>query len=139
MESVDPVAGVVLSDSLSAAKATSESRMLNRRRGNSPLSSGRGRQVVVPPLHCSRAAVLVALDGDVSPAAAGSRLLVSSIAEAASRRPRCRAFLSPGRRIVVLPVGRFNAAASFLLLGSRVKELLDALRHVATLVALELV
>ena len=105
-----------------------------------PLPAGRrGSRTVVPLFHCSWAAVLVALDGDASPAAAGSRLLVSSIAEAASRRPRCRAFLSPGRRIVVLPVGRFNAAAGFLLLDSSVKELLDALRHVATLVALELV
>ena len=43
------------------------------------------------------------------------------------------------RRIVVSPVGRFSAVADLLVLSSRVKELLDALRHVVTLVTLELV
>ena len=42
-------------------------------------------------------------------------------------------------RFIVPPDGHFDAAAGFMLLGGRVKELLDALRHVATLVALELV
>src|SRR3954464_3883736 len=76
VESVDPEAGVVLSDSLSAAQATSESRMFYRRRGDSPLSARRRGHIVVPPLHCFGAAVLVALDGDTSPTAACSRLLV---------------------------------------------------------------
>ena len=133
------MAGVILSNSLSAAKAVTESRMVNRRRGDSPLLAGRGRRTVIPLFHCSRAAILVALYGNASPAAAGSQLLVSSIADATSRRPRCRALLSAGRRVVIFPVGRFSAAAGLLLLGSRVKELLDALRHVATLVSLELV
>ncbi|XP_044318418.1 proline-rich protein 36-like [Triticum aestivum] len=40
------------------------------------------------------------------------------------------------RRFIVLPDGRFSAAAGFMLLGGRVKELLDSLLHVAMLVAL---
>ena len=88
-------------------------------------------------LHCSWEAVLVALDGDVSLAAAGSRLLVSSISDATSRHPGCRALVSARRRVVVSPVGRFSATPGILLLSSRVEELLDSLRHVATLVALE--
>ena len=86
-----------------------------------------------------RAAFRVALDSDAGPAAAGSRLLVSSTADATSRHPGCRALVSAGRQTVILPVGRLSAAAGLVLLSSRVKELLDALRHVATLVSLELV
>ena len=133
------MAGVILSDSLSAAKATSESRMLNRWRRNSPLSSGRGRQIIVPPFYCSWAAVLVALDGDVSPTMTGSRLLLFPSANSASRRLGGRALVPAGRRIIVSLVGRFSAAAGLLLLSSRVEELLNTLLHVATLVALELV
>ena len=133
------MAGIVLSDSFSAAKAVAECRVFNRRRGDALFPAKGRRRTVIPSFHCSRAAVLVALDGDASPAAAGSRLLVSSTADAISRRPGCRALISARRRIIVLPVGRFSAATGLLLLSSRVKELLDALRHVATLVALELV
>ena len=133
------MAGIVFSDSFSAAKAVAERRVINRQRGNAPLPAGGRRRTVVPSFHCSWAAVLVALDGDVSPAAAGSRLLVSSIADATSRRPGCRALVSVRRRVIVSPVGRFSPAPGILLLSSRVEELLDSLRHVATLVALELV
>ena len=90
-------------------------------------------------LYSSRVAIRVALDGDASPAAAGSRLLVSSVADATSRRPGCRALISARKRIVISPVGRFSAAAGLLLLSDRVEELLDVLHHVATLIALELV
>ena len=38
-----------------------------------------------------------------------------------------------------MPVGRLSAAAGLVLLSSRVEESLDALRHLATLFALELV
>ena len=65
VESVDPVVGVVFSDSLSVAKAVIESQMVNRRRGDSPFLARRRRQTVVPSFHCSRAAVLVALYGNV--------------------------------------------------------------------------
>ena len=39
VKSVDPVPSIILSDSLSAAEVATESRMLNRRRGDSPFSS----------------------------------------------------------------------------------------------------
>ena len=87
MESVHPVAGIVLSDSLSAAKAVAESRMLYGWWGDSPFSARRGRQIVVPPFHRFGAAVLVALDGDVSPTVAESQLLVLLPMGPASRRP----------------------------------------------------
>ena len=97
MESVDPVASVVLSDSLSTAEAVAESRVLDRRWGDSSFPSWWGRQVVALPLHCSWAAVLVALDGDASPTVADSRILVFSSTDATSRRLRCRALVSAGR------------------------------------------
>ena len=40
-------------------------------------------------------------------------------------------------RFVVPPDGHFGAAADFVLLGSRVKELLDSLHHHTTLFALK--
>ena len=119
------MAGLILSDSLSAAKATSESRMLNRRRGNSPLSSGRGRQVVVPPFHRFGAAVFVALDGDVSPTVADSRLLVLLPTGPASRRPRCHTLVSARRWVIVLALWLLCAAAGIILRGSRIEELLN--------------
>ena len=61
MKSVDPVAGVIFSNSLSAAKAVAENRMVNRRRGDSPFLARRRRRTVVPSFYYSRAAVLVAL------------------------------------------------------------------------------
>ena len=96
MESVIPVKGVIFSDSLSAAKAVAESRMLYGRRGDSPFSARRGRQIVVPPFHRFGASVLVALDGDASPTVADSRLLVFPSADAASRHLRRRALVSAG-------------------------------------------
>ena len=139
METVDPVAGIVLSDSFSAAKAVAECRVFNRRRGDAPFPARGRRRTVIPSFHCSRAAVLVALNGGASLAAAGSRLLVSSSADATSRRPRCRALLSAGRRIVILPVGCLSAATSLVLLSTRDEEPLDALRHLSTFFALVLV
>ena len=139
MESVDPVAGVILSDSLSAAKAVAESRMLNRRRGDSSFSSWWGRQVVALPFHCSWAAVLVALDGDASPTVADSRLLVLLPTGPASRRPRRRTLVSARRWVVVLALRRLGAAAGIILHGGRVEELLNSLRHYAALFAFEVV
>ena len=118
MKSVDPVAGVILSNSLSAAKAVAESRMVNRRRGDSPLLAGRGRRTVVPSFHCSWAAVSVALYGSVSPTVANSRILVYSSSGAASRCPRHRALISA--KVVVLSLRRLHAAAGLVLRGGRV-------------------
>ena len=129
MESVDPEAGVVLSDSLPTAEAVAESRMLNGRRGDSSFSSWWGRQVVALPFHCSWAAVLVALDGDASPTVADSRILVFSSADTASRRPRRRALISTGRQVVVRSLRGLCAAAGFVLCGSRFEESLDSLGH----------
>ena len=131
------MAGVILSDSFSAAKATSESRMLNRRRGDSSFSSWWGRQVVALPFHRSSAAVLVALDGDASPTVADSRILLSSSAGSASRHPRRRALISA--KVVVLPLQRLRAADGLVLRGSRVEEPLDSLHHQAALFALKIV
>ncbi len=86
MKSVDPVVGVILSNSLSAAKAVTESRMVNRRRGDSPLLAGRGRRTIVPSFHCSRAAVSVALYGNASPTVADSQLLESSSSGASAQQ-----------------------------------------------------
>ena len=137
MKSVDPVAGVILSNSLSAAKAVTKSRMVNKRRGDSPLLAGRGRRIVVPSFHCSRAAVSVALYGNPSPTVADSRLLVLSSSGTASRRPRRRALISV--RVVVWPLWRLRAAAGLVLHGGRVEEPLASLHHEAALFALEIV
>ena len=137
MKSVDPVAGVIFSDSLSVAKAVAESRMVNRRRGDSPLLARRRRRAVVPSFHCSRAAVSIVLYGNASPTVADSWLLVSSSSGAASRRPRRCALISA--KVVVLPLWRLRAAAGLVLRGSRVEEPLDSLHHEAALFALEIV
>ena len=139
MESVDPVAGVILSNSLSAAKAVSVSRMFHGRRGDSPFSARRGRQVVILSFHRFGAAVLVALDGDVSPAVADSRLLVLLPTGSARRRPRRRTLVAARRWVVVLSLRRLSAAARIILRGSRVEELLNSLSHYAALFAFEVV
>ena len=139
MESVDSVAGVVLSDSLSAAKAVAESRMFHGRWGDLSFSARRGRQVVVLPFHRSRAAVLVALDGDVSPTVADSRLLVLLPTGPASRCSGRRTLVSARRWVVVFVLQHLGAAAGVILRGSRVEELLNSLRHHAALFALEVV
>ena len=137
VKSVDPVAGVVFPDSLSAAKAVAKSRMINRRRGDSPFLTRRRRRAVVPSFHCSGAAVSVALYGNVSPTVADSRILVLSSSGAASRRPRRRALVSA--KVVVLPLRRLCAVAGLVLCGSHVEESLDSLHHQAALFALEIV
>ena len=137
MKPVDPVAGIVFPDSLSAAKAVAKSRMINRWRGDSPFLVRRRRRTVVPSFHCSRAAVSVALYGNVSPTVADSRILVLSSSGAASRRPRHRALISV--RVVVWPLRRLRAAAGLVLRGGRVEEPLDSLHHEAVLFALEIV
>ena len=133
------MAGVVLADSFSAAESVAKSRVCDRRRSEASFSSRRGRRQISLVLYCSRATLRVALDGDASPAAAGSRLLVSSSTDATSQRPGCRALISAWRRIVIPPVGSLSTVAGLVLLSSRVEESLDALRHLATLFALKLV
>ena len=137
VEAIDPVASIILSNSLSAAKAVAESRMVNRRRGDSPLLAGRERRTVVPSFHCSRAAISVALYGNASPTVADNRLLVLSSSGAASRRPRCRALISV--RVVVWPLRRLSATAGLVLRGGRVEKPLDSLHHEAALFALKIV
>ena len=133
------MAGVILSNSLSAAKAVTESRMVNRRQGDSPLLAGRGRRTVVPSFHCSRAAVSVALYGNASPTVADSRLLVSSSSGAASRRPRRRTLVSARRWVIVLALRRLGTAAGTVLRGGHVEELLNSLHHYAALFTFEVV
>src|SRR3954468_10445108 len=111
--------------------------MFHRRWGDSPLSARRRGHVVVPPLYRFRAAVLVALDGDMSPTAACSRLLVFPSTDAAGRRPRRRALISAGWQIVFLLLWSFGAATGRVLRASRVEESLDSLRHRSALFALE--
>src|SRR4051812_29309375 len=109
--------------------------MLNGRWRDSPLSAGRRRHIVVPSLYCFRAAILVALDGDMSPTAACSRLLVFPSMDAASRRPRCRALISAGWQIIFLLLRSFGAAAGRVLRAGRIEESLDSLRHQSALFA----
>ena len=137
MKLVDPVAGVIFPDSLSAAKAVAKIWMINKRWGDSPFLARRRRRTVVPSFHYSRAAVSAALYGNVSPAVAESQILVSSSSGAVSRRPRRRALVLA--KVVVLPLRCLCAAAGLVLRGSRVEEPLDSLRHQAALFALEVV
>src|SRR4051812_43002003 len=109
--------------------------MFYRRWGKSPLSAGGRGDIVVPPLHRFLASVLVALNGDMSPTAARSRLLVFPSADAASRRPRRRALVSAGWQIIFLPLWFFGAAAGRVLRAGRVEESLDSLRHQSALFA----
>lgn len=128
--------GVVLSDSLLAAQPVAETWVVNRRRGSTPLPPRRRRRrTIAPPFHCSRATVLVALDGDARAAVACNLLLVTLVADTACRRPGGRALLSARGRVVIPLVGFSGAAVGFLLRGNRVNEPLDALSHLATLVA----
>ena len=131
------MAGVVLSDSLSAAKAVAECRVFNRRRGDAPFPARGRRRTVVPSFHCSRAAVSVALYGNASLTVAGSRLPIPSSSGAASRRPRCRALISV--KVVDGPLRRLRAAAGLVLHGGCVEEPLDSLHHEAAFFALEIV
>lgn len=127
MKKINPVAGVVFSDSLSVSKAVAKSWMINRRQGDSPFPARRRRQTVVPSFHCSRAAVSVALYGNASPTVADSRILVSSSSGATSRRSRRHALISA--KVVILLLWRLRAAAGLVLRGSRVEEPLDSLHH----------
>jgi len=137
MESVDPVAGSILSNSLLAARAVTDSRMVNRRWGDSPLLAGRGRRTVARSFHCPWAAVSVALYGNASPTVADSRLLVSSSSGAASQRPRRCAWISV--KVVVGSLRRLRAAAGLVLRGGRIEKPLDSLHHEAAFFALEIV
>ena len=80
------MAGVVLADSFSAAESVAKSRVCDRRRSEASFSLRRGRRQIPLVLYCSRAALRVALDGDASPAAASSRLLIFLLAGAARSR-----------------------------------------------------
>src|SRR4051812_40053215 len=113
--------------------------MFNGRWRDSPFSAGWRRHIVVPPLYLFRAAVLVALDGDMSPTAACSRLLVFSSANAASRRPRCCALISAGWQVIFLLLRSFGVATGRVLRAGRVEEPLDSLRHQSALFAFKVV
>ena len=120
METVDPVAGIILSDSLSAAKAVAECRVRDRRRSRVPRPTRWRRRRIALPLHSSRAVVLVSLDGEACPTATGSRLVASSSAGATSRRPGRRPMVLTRGRFVVPSGGHFSAAANFVLHGGHV-------------------
>ena len=122
------MAGVVLADSFSAAESVAKSRMRDGRRCEASFSSRRGRRQISLVLYCSRAALRVALDGDASLAAAGSRLLVFLLARAAcSRRAGHRGVL-PARGMTI------STGAGFVPFCSRVEQLLDPSRHVEELI-----
>ena len=74
------MAGVVLADSFSAAESVAKSRVCDRQQSEASFSSRRGRRQISLVFNRSRAAFRVALDGNASPAAAGSRLLVFLLA-----------------------------------------------------------
>ena len=124
------MAGVVLPDSFPAAKAVAECRVRDRRRSGVPFSTRLRRRRVASPLHGSGAAFCITLNGEASPTAASSRLLVFSLAGATySRHPGCRAMLSAWGRAL-------STGAGFVLLCIRVDQLLDASSHAVKLVAL---
>ena len=123
------MAGVVLSDSFLAAKAVTECRVHDRRWGGISLPARRRGRHVASSLHGSGAAFCVTLDGDSSPAAASSRLVVFPCAGTArSRRPGCRGVLSAWGRTL-------SAGAGFMPFCGRVDQLLDAPRHVGELIS----
>ena len=118
------MAGVALADSFSAAESVAKSRVCDRRRSEASFSSRRGRRQISLVLYSSRAAIRVALDGDASPAAAGSRLLVFLLAGAARSR-------RAGRRGVLSARGMtIGAGTGFMPFCSRVDQLLDPSCHV---------
>ena len=79
-------------------------------------------------LHRSRAAFRVALDGDTSPAAASSRLLVFPLAGAARSRRAGRRGVLPARGMTI------STGAGFVPFRSRVDQLLDPSCHVGELI-----
>ena len=103
VEAIDTVASIILSDSLSAAKAVAECRVRDRRRSGVSRSTRRGRRQVASLLYCTRATVLVPPDGEARPTADGSRLIALSSAGAASWRPGGRPMVSAWGRHVVSP------------------------------------
>ena len=122
------MAGVTLADSFSAAESVAKSRMRDGRRSEASFSSRRGRRQISLALDRSRAAFRVALDGDTSPAAASSRLLVFLLAGAARSR-------RAGRRGVLSARGMtISAGTGFMPFYSRVDQLLDPPCHVGELV-----
>ena len=92
----------------------------------------RNRLAGLPLFNRSWATVLVALNGEVGAAAAGGRLRVPPIAGTACRRLGGNALVSAGLLI-------FSTRVSLLRHSGRVEELLDALRHAATLVSLQVI
>ena len=122
------MAGVALADSFSAAESVAKSRVRDRRRSEASFSSRRGRRQISLELYCSRAALRVALDGDASPAAAGSRLLVFLLTCAARSRRAARRGVLPARGMTI------SAGAGFVPFCGRVDQLLDLPRHVGELI-----
>ena len=118
------MAGVTLADSFSAAESVAKSRMCDGRRSEASFSSRRGRRQVSLVFNRSRAAFRVALDGNASPAAAGSRLLVFLLARAARSRLAGRCGVLPARGMAI------SSGAGFVPFGCRVDQLLDSYCHV---------
>src|SRR4051794_8539132 len=101
--------------------------MRDSRWGGVPLPTRRRRRRVAQPLHGSRAAFCVSLDGDPGSASAGSRLfLVSRAGFTRSRRLGHRAMLSARGRA-------FRAGIGIVLLCGCIDQLLDASDHVGEL------
>ena len=122
------MAGVTLADSFSAAESVAKSWMCDGRRSEASFSSRRGRRQISLVFNRSRAAFRVALDGDASPAAAGSRLLVFLLAGAARSRRAGRRGVLPARGMTI------GAGAGFVPFCSRVDQLLDLSCHVGELI-----
>ena len=122
------MAGVILADSFSATQSAAESRMRDRRRSGVSLPMRRRRGRIAPPFYSLRTAFCVTLNGDSSPAAAGSRLLFFPCTGVARSR-------RSGRRAVLSAWGRtFSTDTGFMPLCGRVDKLLDASGHVGELV-----
>ena len=122
------MAGVILTDSFAVTQSATDSRMRDRRRGGTSLPSRRGRRRISLALHRSRAAFRVALDGDTSPAAASSRLLVFPPVGAARSRRSGRRDVLPARGMTI------SVGASFVPFCGRVDQLLDPPCHVGELI-----
>ena len=114
------MAGIVHSDSLSVAKAVAECRMRDRRRSGVPRSTRRVRRWVASLLYCTRAAVLVPLDGEARPTAAGSRLVALSSTGATSQRPGSRPMILAWGQLVVSSGWDFSPASGLVLRNNRV-------------------
>ena len=114
------MAGVILSDSLSVAKAVAECRVRDRRQSGMPCSARRRRRRVASLIYRPRAAIFVMLDGKASLATAGSQLVASSSVGTASWHLGYHVVILAMGRFFVPRGGYFSMPAGFMLHGSRV-------------------